>query len=275
MEKKTGLKRNTIDKFYTKENIVKICCENIKKYIKIDYNKDIIIEPSAGDGKFINEIKKISKNNLYIDIEPENNKIIKKDFFDLNLDEIKEKYKNIHIIGNPPFGRQSSTAKKFIKKSCEYVKSISFILPKSFKKNSFQNCFDLNFHLIFSMDLPKNSFTYNNEDFDIPCCFQIWIKKNNKRKIEEKLKENNNYKFVKQNENPNISFRRVGINAGFIDKDINKNIQSHYFIKINNFNDNIFNKLKNINFDDVKNNTVGPKSISKQEIIKKYNNILI
>ena len=39
-------------------------------------------------------------------------------------------FNKIHIIGNPPFGRQSSLAIKFIKKSVEYCDSISFILPK-------------------------------------------------------------------------------------------------------------------------------------------------
>ena len=45
---------------------------------------------------------------------------------------------NLHFIGNPPFGRQSSLAKKFIKHicSCDKTKTIAFILPKSFKKDS-------------------------------------------------------------------------------------------------------------------------------------------
>ena len=66
-------------------------------------------------------------------MEPENDEIIKQDYleFDFNL---QNSYKRIHIVGNPPFGRQSSLAIKFIKKSCEYCDSISFILPKSFKK---------------------------------------------------------------------------------------------------------------------------------------------
>ena len=50
-------------------------------------------------------------------------------------------YKNIHIIGNPPFGRQSSLAIKFIKKSCEFCDTLSFILPKSFKKESLKKHF--------------------------------------------------------------------------------------------------------------------------------------
>jgi hypothetical protein len=80
---------------------------------------------------------------------------------------------------------------------------------------------------------------------------------------------------VKKTDNPDISFRRVGVNAGKIDIKIeDKNIQSHYFIKfLNNksINDNI-EIISKISFDF--NNTVGPKSISKQELIFKLNPLI-
>ena len=104
----------------------------IKRYIKISKN-DLIIEPSAGNGEFTRELKKIYKNVLSFDIEPDASDIIKQDYLELDLSNFNNK---IHIIGNPPFGRQSSLAKQFIKKSCEYCETISFILPKSFKKDS-------------------------------------------------------------------------------------------------------------------------------------------
>ena len=82
----------------------------------------------------------------------------------------------------------------------------------------------------------------------------------------------NNFDFVKQNDNPHISFRRVGVNAGKIDIITNeKSIQSHYFIKFKNnksIDENI-NLLSNVKFNH--NNTVGPKSISKQELISEFN----
>jgi len=125
----TGLKRNTIDKYYTKSNIVNECIKSIKKYTSISQD-DLIIEPSAGNGAFIEQIKTLSNNYKFYDIEPENDNIIKQDFLDLNYDEIIKKYKKKHIIGNPPFGRQSSLAIKFIKKCCEFADTISFILPR-------------------------------------------------------------------------------------------------------------------------------------------------
>jgi hypothetical protein len=63
------------------------------------------------------------------------------------------------------------------------------------------------------------------------------------------------------------------VNAGCISSDIeNKSEHSHYFIKIDNLTEEILNKLKEIKFEF--NNTVGPKSISKQELIKEFNKIL-
>jgi hypothetical protein len=274
IKQKKGLIRNTIDKFYTKNEIAKDCINIIKKYIDIS-NSDLIIEPSAGSGVFIPFIKPLSDNNLFLDIIPENKEIIKQDFLDLEYVELLKKYKRIHIIGNPPFGRQASLAIKFIKKCCLFSNSISFILPKSFKKDSMQKYFDKNFHLIYQCDLPLNSFLVNNIEYDVPCVFQIWILKNIKRddiiKVEPK-----NFSFVKKSENPDISFRRVGVNAGIISTDINsKSEQSHYFIKFTNkivLKDNLKN-LSNIKFNF--NNTVGPKSISKQELISEFNKFIL
>lgn len=273
--KKTGLKREIIDKFYTSINIANKCINFIKENIDIQEN-DICIEPSAGNGSFINPIKTLFKIYKFYDLKPENNEILEQDYlnFDYNM-IIQSSYNKIHIIGNPPFGRQSSLAIKFIKKSCEYCDSISFILPKSFKKDSLKKHFPLNFHLIYEYDLPANSFIIDEKEYDVPCVFQIWLKKNINREVQQKLQPHK-YKFVKINENPDISFRRVGVYAGRIDTNIeDKSIQSHYFIK---FDSNIFTEelLKKLNIIEYscKNNTAGPKSISKQELMKEFNNVI-
>lgn len=268
-----GLKRNTIDKYYTKDSIVNMCLDLVTKYIDIN-SDDLVIEPSAGNGSFINGIKSISNNSKFYDLEPENDEIIKQDYLLYNYNNIKESFNKIHIIGNPPFGRQSSLAIKFIKKSCEFSDSISFILPKSFKKDSLKKTFQLNFHLIFEIDLPDKSFLVDGLEYNVPCVFQIWEKKTTNRVVNKKL-EPIHFMFVEKTDNPDISFRRVGVNAGTIDKNIeNKSIQSHYFIKFTNgksLSENL-DKLSVITYDF--NNTVGPKSISKQELIFKFNPLL-
>ena len=274
MKKQTiGLNRDIIDKYYTKPEVVNLCLKLIKKYIQIKPD-DLIIEPSAGNGSFISGIKSLSNNYIFYDLEPENPEIIKQDFLTGNYNELSTNYKNIHIIGNPPFGRQSSLAIKFIRKSCEFCNSISFILPKSFKKDSLKQKIPLNFHLILESDLPEKSFLVDGVEHDVPCVFQIWKKKTNNRVEPEKL-ESSNFIFVKQIENPDISVRRVGVNAGYVDvNSVGKSIQSHYFIKFTtdkSLDENI-HRLSSIKYNF--NNTVGPRSISKQELIKEFIKVL-
>ena len=278
MTQATGLKRGLMDKYYTTETIVKLCVNLIKTHVIIDKEKDICIEPSAGNGSFINYLKLLFLNYRFYDIEPEHEEILKQDYFTLDNTNFTCYTDNnlgkIHVIGNPPFGRQSSLAIKFIKKSAEYCDSISFILPKSFKKDSLKNNFPVYFHLVCEYDLPENSFMVNNKYHDVPCVFQIWVKKDEKRVITEKLIPIG-YRFVKNDEDHDISFRRVGVYAGEIDKNTEKkSVPSHYFIKFDNpLTKEQFDTLSNINYD-CKNNTVGPKSISKQELIKEFNKIL-
>jgi hypothetical protein len=268
-----GLKRNSIDKFYTKKDIAEKCTNLMSEYLTISKN-DLIIEPSAGNGSFIPYIKKIVNNYMFYDIEPDNEEVIKQDYLKLDYTLLKKNNKTIHLIGNPPFGRQSSTTIKFVKKSCEYCDSISFILPRSFKKESMKKYFNDYFHVIYEMDLPDKSFLVNDIEHDVPCVFQIWKKENYKRITIDKILPLN-FEFVKKIETPDISFRRVGVYAGNISKDIeNKSEQSHYFIKFLNGKtiDCNIDLIKKIKFNS--NNTVGPKSISKQELIKEFNSFL-
>lgn len=269
-----GLKRNTIDKYYTKDEIVNQCLQFVKDNIQINKNH-LIVEPSAGNGSFIKGIKTLSNEFRFYDLEPEHEEIMKQDYLDYHYKEENNRYKSIHVVGNPPFGRQSSLAIKFIKKSCEFCNSFSFILPKSFKKESLKNKVPLNFHLIFEYDLPKNSFLVDNNEHDVPCVFQIWEKKDIERTKVEKLIPNK-FTFVGKPDNPDISFRRVGVNAGTIDKNvIDKSEQSHYFIKFDTPPSNeLIENIKKIQYPG-KEYTVGPKSISKQELIQQFTHLSI
>lgn len=268
-----GLQRIVTDKFYTKPEIVMKCIDYIKEHLVINYT-DVLIEPSAGAGAFYIKLKDCFTNNiLAYDILPELDDIKKQDWLTLDITPFKDK--KVHIIGNPPFGRQSSSAKKFINKCCKFAESISFILPKSFKKTSFQKSFSLSYHLIFSIDIEDNAFTIDNETHNVPTVFQIWIKKDIDRVID--IPEDSKYfTFVKKDQQPDLSIRRVGVNAGNCCKDINnKSISSHYFVKLNDTLDidDFINKINNLNLNN-EDNTVGPKSISKGELTKKTNQIL-
>jgi predicted RNA methylase len=266
-------KRVELDKFYTVKETVERCIDLFKTHIEYNYI-DLIIEPSAGNGAFIDNIKSLGTEILFYDISPEHPEIIKQDFLRLDT-TLKSSKGKVHVIGNPPFGRQSSLAIKFIKKSSEFADTISFILPKSFKKESLKKKIPLNFHMILEED--TNGFVIQQNGIfkkhNVPCVFQIWIKKNSNRIINNQIIPIG-FQFV--SENPDISLRRVGSNAGLVStEDLkSKSIQSHYFIKFDNFDQELLNKLKLLNIEQAY-YTTGPKSISKSELIPIVNSLIL
>jgi len=273
-----GLHRVQTDKFYTNPAVVRICMEYIRSNVAIQ-PEDIIIEPSAGNGAFLSEIESMTDHTFFYDIEPDHPRIFQADFLEVDLDILREFVdgnRKIHFIGNPPFGRQSCLAFLFIKKCVKYADSISFILPKSFKKESMQRHFPKCFHLVFEADLLENAFLVNGKVHDVPCVFQIWEKQTTERDVLARL-EPEGFEFVKRDgeQIPDISFRRVGVNAGMMDTEWReKSAQSHYFIRFTNGVDLLENIRRVRCAEFLFNNTVGPKSISKQELIREWNRIL-
>ena len=70
----TGLCRTGTDKFYTKKSIVEFCGDVIRKTITIDKTQDLVIEPSAGNGSFIDLLKDLSDNYIFYDIKDNHNR---------------------------------------------------------------------------------------------------------------------------------------------------------------------------------------------------------
>lgn len=247
-------KKNKNDKFYTKEDVA------VQLIGLVDLSQfECVIEPSAGNGSFSKNIE--HSNLISLDIEPEDESISKMNWFDFQF----EKSGKTLVIGNPPFGNQGSLALNFIKKCNKLeIDTIAFILPKSFKKDTYKNKIPELYHLSYELDLEDASFNLIDKSYSVPSVFQIWVRKDNPRKKIELKTTSELITFVKKTENPDYSFRRVGFYAGTIYDQINeKSEQSHYFIKSSN---EIKNLLKEYTWGH--NNTSGPRSIGKAEIIK-------
>jgi hypothetical protein len=259
-----------MDKFYTRPDVARKCCDIIKKHKLINADKDLIIEPSAGNGSFIRPIKNVlkAKHCAFYDISPAAKNIIKQDFLTLT----PYTKRRVHIIGNPPFGFRGSLAIKFIKKASTFCDTISFVLPRSFKKPSMKKSVPSNFCLICTHILPKYSFIRDREAYDVPCVFQMWKKSKNQKYILKTLRPVG-YKFIRTASNADFAVRRVGSNAGKISQHnleiLNRN--THYFVKLNDKYD--LGKIRNIESRSKK-DVAGPYSISKREIIRKLNKFL-
>ena len=162
------------DKYYTPIDLAKYCINKTYEIIGCNNITDVI-EPSAGNGSFSNQIKCIA-----YDLLPESKDIIQQDYLTLN-----ETYKKGRlIIGNPPYGRCLNLAQKFYKKSVELGDYIAFILPISQLNNS-NSMYE--FDLIHSEDLGEKEYS----GIKLHCCFNIYKRPQkglNKPKI-KKLKD--------------------------------------------------------------------------------------
>ena len=254
-EQDTGKHRkNTNDMYYTKKDVAKECIEIVKQEIQ-DSDSYQWVEPSAGSGAFLVD------GCVALDLEPKNSRIIKQDF----LTYVPQFDKKILIYGNPPFGKQSSLAKKFIKHATSFADVVAFILPRSFVKPSMNNVFPNCFHCSYSKELEKDSFEVNERSYDVPCVFQIWVKKDTERDREVKV-EQLGFMYVKQTDSYDLTIRRVGVNAGTAKEKSEKvSAQSHYFIKLDNV-EKREEVIQKINAHTFPTNTVGPRSLSKNEI---------
>ena len=279
------------EQFYTDPKVAKKCIDIVLNLYP-NLQNYLWIEPSAGNGSFYNLIE---HNKIGIDIDPKCEGIVKADFLKWkfpsssnpnpstkapNPEGVRGHRKpdprhRIILIGNPPFGKQSSLAKMFIKRGCEYADIIAFILPKSFTKPSMNNAFDKMFHCMHTSDIEKDAFLIQgNERYDVPCVFQIWERKNTERKLEEKITEIG-FEYIKEENNPHICIRRVGALAGksFLYQPDKFSVQSHYFIRLNK-TEHIDEIIKGLNNHTFPSNTVGPRSISKGEVNVVLNNII-
>lgn len=160
-------KSKDLDQFYTTEHNANLCTQLYSKFIGVNRDNDVIIEPSAGNGSFINNIDKLSKNVFLIDVDPKHSRIEVGDFlkFNKNLNT----FKKVHVIGNPPF----SIVNKFLKQAFKIADGIGFILPLSFRKESRQKVFPLNFHCIHERILLSNIFYFNGRVHKVPTMFQV------------------------------------------------------------------------------------------------------
>ena len=257
-----------LDKFYTKASVVQECYQQLGDLSRFD----LLVEPSAGNGAFLP-----SNTNIAVkayDIAPEGAGIQKADFLTLSVAEIVGDSQSVVTIGNPPFGRNGAKALAFTKKAMEYSQVVAFILPRSFKKDSVQNKVPCTFDLISSTDLQPQSFLLDGASYDVPCVFQIWQRTETPRVKHAVRTTTPLFQFVKPDQ-AQLTVRRVGVYAGTAYIETEKSEQSHYFIALPEssvLSPSEFVELCNtITWEH--NNTTGPRSISKGELIEQLEKI--
>ena len=152
------------DKYYTQKDLAKYCVEKAKEVIGQD-NITEWLEPSAGSGNFLDYLE---NNYLAYDILPEDDRIVKQDYLELDLEYKKGRC----IIGNPPYGTRNNLYRKFYNKSIELGDYICFVSPIKLMNNTRQI---YKFDLIYSEDLGKRDYS----GVKLHCCFNIYRRPKN------------------------------------------------------------------------------------------------
>jgi hypothetical protein len=158
------------DQFFTPSVIVEKCWNKFKELVESE--EYTFIEPSAGDGSFLNILP---PNTLAFDIEPRDSRIITQDYLSWKPLDLTKKY---IVFGNPPFGLRGHLALEFINHSYEFADYVCFILPQLFEsdgKGSPRKRVK-GYNLLYSEKITGLFYTPENTNIEINGVFQIWSK---------------------------------------------------------------------------------------------------
>lgn len=244
-----------LDQYYTRPDVAAQLYDVFQRYF--DPERFHMVEPSAGDGSFF---KLLPAGSAGYDVDPKWPGVVTADFLKIAL----PRHRPIAIIGNPPFGKNSSAAVRFFNHAASAATVIAFILPKTFRKKPLQNKLDPAFHLLHEEEVPTDAFLFQSEPYDVPTVFQIWVRRSEPRgkwRIETKHPD---FEFTTA-EAADFVIQRVGANAGRVHRDFGKSTSSHLFIR-----GPVEAIMRQLDFASVAGNVAGNPSVSKGEIIFLY-----
>lgn len=167
--------RDATDSVYTKREIADRCWKmfrNTAKQHGYDLRKHVFVEPSAGEGCFMDLLPETRR--IALDIRPGNKGITRGDF----LEWSPPKPGHYAVIGNPPFGVRGAIALEFVNRSARFADIVGFILPMTFASNGKGGAMTRvrGLSLLHSEEMPPNAFYHpsSKEDRDINTVFQVW-----------------------------------------------------------------------------------------------------
>lgn len=309
-----GLNPRENDQFFTSLPVAKHCVDLLQNSLTVKITDfDLVLEPSFGTGAFVSAL--MFKGGVdparmkYIDIDAfdeaarkdflqSTKEIIPPDFFHCKKADASKKRdhatmtgKTCLTIGNPPFGKNASTAVAFFNTAAKFSSVIAFIVPRTFAKESVKDRLDRNFFLVKQELLEENSFIFEGKPCNVPCIFQVWIHcshmnmseksvlipEGELRPVQTRIASTSDFVFVKASDDPHLAIRRVGVNAGriFVETASQCSEQSHFFIRIKDEHrlEEVLARLRSLELEkiNVKYDTAGCPSISKNELCVLYN----
>ena len=245
------------DQYYTHSAVAEYCVALLKEHLRFELFQ--MVEPSAGNGSFL---KVLPLGSHGYDVDPKYPGIIKADFITGTI----ESDRDVVIVGNPPFGKNSSMALRFVNHAARQasVQVIALILPRTFRKASIQNRIDPAFHLLRDELMPAYSFLFRSKPYDVPSVFQIWVRRAEPRSWREVQTSHQDFEFTTP-DRADFAIQRVGARAGRVHYDRSRSVSSHYFIR-----GNVAAIMSRLGLSRCAADVAGNPSLAKSEIVRRY-----
>lgn len=260
------------DQFYTRPDLARTYAGAVAgRWPEPDV---LFVEPSAGDGAFVRPLQAAGRSVRAMDIAPMGEDIALGDFLGPhNLFRSRHARGNFAdsarpstiVVGNPPFGKNSSLAVKFFNRAARDADAIAFIVPRTFRKMSLQRRLDPHFHLVADEDVPPDAFLLHGRPHDVPCAWQIWERRSARRELPDPPCVDHLIEYTKP-ALADFAMRRVGFYAGrvLVGNLFALSETTHYFLR--EVTKGVISMLESIDWLDVSAQTAGVRSLSKQEI---------
>ena len=164
------------DQFYTPTETARKCFDIFQEFLLDKGESDTeytYIEPSAGDGSFLEVLPK--DRTISMDIEPKFENIDTQDYLSWLPSDKQKKY---IVFGNPPFGLRGQLALKFINHSSTFADYVCFILPQLFESDGkgVPRKRVEGYNLVYSEKLDTSFYEPSKKEVKVNCIFQIWSK---------------------------------------------------------------------------------------------------
>jgi len=164
------------DAYFTKHETAKWCIDQLAKLY--DLKGKSALEPAGGSGAFVVASQgtglKWKTNELFLEFAQG----FKHDF---NVDFAKGDLSSLgtydFVITNPPFGKSSSLARKFVRRSFEIAPVVAMILPKGCRRGSAIDKLPPGVKVMLDVDIPNAVFVLpDGSEKPVGCVFMVFEK---------------------------------------------------------------------------------------------------
>lgn len=244
-----------LDQYYTRQEVADRCYEIFKELF--DPARHQMVEPSAGTGAFY---VSLPAGSIGLDVDPKHPDILAADFLKVTI----ESPRPVAFIGNPPYGRNASTAVGFFNHAARQSNVVALILPRTFRKASVVNRLDRAFRLVREEEMPADAFLFRSKPFHLDAVFQVWRRDREPRETQAVETRHPDFEFTTP-DRADFAIQRVGARAGRVHRDLTRSPSSHYFIR-----GDVEAIMRRLDFGRFTGNVAGNPSLARSEIVALY-----